>query len=77
MWVVVVIGAYMSFSGLVMHREIGGEWVPGFIDTGWMREMHNKLSNLFGLVLWGMIVTGLFMWAFPRLISRKTQEIDK
>lgn len=73
MWVVLSIGSGMMFSGLVMHRELEGEWYPPFVDTALVRSLHNKMATPFTLALSTMMVTGLAMWSVPKILSRRAK----
>lgn len=73
MWFAAVIGGFMAMSGFFMHRELEGEYIPSFIDTRFLRLWHNNLSTVFGLALWGMILTGLVMWGVPKYMAKKRQ----
>lgn len=70
MWAVVVLGTWMMFSGFVMHRELEGDWLPENLDTLFIRDWHNRASQLFLLALLLQMVTGLLMWAVPKLMRR-------
>lgn len=73
MWFVAVLGTVMASGGLMLHRELEGEWIPSMIDTMFIRYWHNKLSTPFAFFLMIMIVTGLLMWGIPKLLSRKVR----
>lgn len=72
MWVIIVLGTGMAGGGLLLHREVEGEWLPAVIDTGLIRFWHNKLATPFALVLAIMMVTGIFMWMVPKILARRT-----
>ena len=72
MWVVLLLGSGMMFGGLVMHRELEGEWYPPFVDTALVRSLHNTMAVPFTVALSLMMLTGLLMWGIPKiLMSRK------
>lgn len=73
MWGVVAIGLFMMTSGMAMHRELEGEWLPKFVDTVFLRQWHNSFSQLF-LVLFGVqMVTGLGLWMLPKIIRNRAR----
>lgn len=63
----------MAGGGMILHRELEGEWIPPELDTLLIRYWHNKMASPFALFLTIMIVTGLLMWAIPKILSRKNQ----
>lgn len=77
MWVMVVLGTGMAVGGLVLHRELEGEWLPSIIDTVFVRYWHNKMATPFALFLAIMIGTGLLMWAIPKILSAKVVKSAK
>lgn len=77
MWVMTVLGTGMAIGGLVLHRELEGEWLPTFIDTTLIRYWHNKMASPFALFLALMIVTGLVMWAVPKILSNRVAKSVK
>lgn len=74
MWVVLVIGLGMMVGGLVMHRELEGEWYPPFIDSILVRELHNTMAVPFALALGVMMATGLLMWGVPKILSKRVNK---
>lgn len=77
MWLVTVLGIGMASGGLLLHRELEGEWIPEFINTLTIRYWHNKLASPFALVLAIMIGTGILMWGIPKILSKRTQSPSK
>lgn len=73
MWVVMFLGLGMAGGGMMLHRELEGEWIPPMVDTLLIRYWHNKMASPFALFLMIMIVTGLLMWAIPKILTRKNQ----
>lgn len=71
MWVMTVLGTGMAVGGLVLHRELEGEWIPALIDTSLIRYWHNKIASPFALFLAVMIGTGLIMWAVPKILANR------
>lgn len=74
MWVVLVIGSGMMVGGLVMHRELEGEWYPPFIDSALVRQLHNTMAVPFALALGVMMLTGLLMWGVPKILSKRVNK---
>lgn len=75
MWGVVVLGSWMMVSGFCMHRQLEGEWLPGWIDTAFVRTWHNTVSQWFLVVLAAQMATGLIMWLAPKIIARQRQRM--
>lgn len=73
MWVVIIIGTGMMIGGMVMHRELAGEWYPPFIDSLQVRVLHNKMATPFTLALLTMMVTGFVMWLVPIVLARRVK----
>ena len=73
MWVLLLIGSGMMIGGLVMHRELEGEWYPPFIDSALVRELHNKMAVPFSLALGVMMLTGLIMWGVPKILASRAK----
>lgn len=71
MWILLFIGSGMTIGGLVMHRELEGEWYPPFIDSSQVRELHNRMAVPFALTLAVMMLTGLIMWGVPKILSKR------
>ena len=61
----------MAGGGLMLHRELEGEWIPSFVDTIFIRYWHNKMATPFAFFLMIMIVTGILMWGIPKILSRR------
>lgn len=74
MWVVMLLSIAMGGSGMVMHRELEGEWLPELIDTLVLREWHNRLSTPFAIFLGIMLITGLIMWGVPKILSKRNKQ---
>lgn len=74
MWVVLFIGSGMMVGGLVMHRELEGEWYPPFIDSVLVRQLHNTMAVPFTLALGVMMLTGLLMWGVPKILAAKVKQ---
>ena len=73
MWLMLLIGSGMTIGGLIMHRELEGEWYPSFIDIVLVRWLHNQMATPFAIVLGVMMLTGVVMWGVPKiLIHRKS-----
>jgi hypothetical protein len=71
MWVVVVLGLWMMFSGFFMHRSIEGEWIPSGINIEFLHFWHNAISQWFLLGLLIQMITGLGMWLSPKMLARQ------
>lgn len=71
MWFVVALGVYMMVSGYSMHKELEGERLFSAQTMMFLRFWHNKASTYFLVVLLIQIITGLAMWAAPKLIQRR------
>ncbi len=71
MWFATVFGSAMAIGGLVLHRELEGEWLPTLIDTVFVRYWHNKMATPFALILAAMIATGLIMWIVPKILANR------
>lgn len=61
----------MMFGGLVLHRELEGQWYPPSIDTLMVREMHRNMAVPFALALGLMMLSGFFMWVVPKILQRR------
>lgn len=64
----------MSVGGLLLHREISGEWIPDLIDMQFVRQVHRLVAQPFALVMGVMILTGLMMWGVPRIIKKRGEK---
>lgn len=73
MWLVTIMGIGMAAGGLVLHRELEGEWIPSVINPLTIRYWHNKMATPFALVLMIMIGTGLLMWGIPKILSKRAE----
>lgn len=71
MWIVILIGSGMTAGGLLLHREVGGEWIPAGVDMTLVRQLHNLMAVPFALTLGLMILTGLLMWGVPKILAQK------
>lgn len=70
MWVVVVLGAWMMISGYLMHHELAGD-LRFDIDMEFVRYWHDGISQYFLVALLLQMISGLTIWAVPKLIQRK------
>jgi len=53
-----------------MHKELEGETIPFLnIDTLFVRFWHNKISQIFLVVFALQMLTGLLMWAAPKILD--------
>jgi uncharacterized membrane protein YhaH (DUF805 family) len=71
MWVVMLLGSIMMFGGMVMHQDIEGGWYPDFADPALARQGHLFFAVPFTITLIIMIVTGLLLWAVPKILARR------
>lgn len=73
MWIMILLGVPVALTGIILENEILSVWAAG-MDWGYkVRELHGSLSGKFALVLAIMMVTGLLMWAIPRILSKRAQ----
>ena len=74
LWAVIVLGVPQVATGVVMKwpRLVGSE----VSALALARQLHNALSVYFAIFLVAQMVTGLVMWAYPKLVQRRSQ-VDK
>ncbi len=61
---------FMSISGIVLKFPFFSSFP--FVEIGLIRKLHNDLSIYFVISLTVMLITGLYMYIFPLLRSRKS-----
>ena len=59
----------MSFTGILLKYSFIADKFS-FIDSGYIRYLHNSVSPYFSIVLFLMLITGLYMYLFPILRKR-------
>jgi len=73
MWFAILLGVPLALTGVMMESESLSLWSAG-MDWGYkVRELHRLVSTKFALVLAIMMITGLLMWAIPRILSKRAQ----
>ncbi len=70
--IVIVTGLFMMTTGFFMSRDIYAS-----LDPALVRYLHNKLSTVFGIILGGMMFTGLYLFLFPYLPSAPTESTKR
>lgn len=70
MFVTIFLVMIMGGTGLMLKYDDFFRSL-GLVDLIYMRELHNMLSLYFALILGGMMITGLYMYLYPFLRSKK------
>jgi hypothetical protein len=70
LWFVTVLGLWMMTSGYLMHHELEGTAYLSSEMMLFIRYWHNGVSQYFLVVLLLQMLTGLSMWAIPKLIAQ-------
>ncbi|MCL4374848.1 hypothetical protein M1523_03220 [Patescibacteria group bacterium] len=70
---ITLLSLVMAVSGMFLKYQNATARLMPFIDLGFMRYLHNRLSPWFGLALVLMAVTGLMMYVYPILQRRKAK----
>lgn len=74
MWFAIVLGIPLAVTGVIMENESLNLWAAR-MDWGYkVRELHRMVSTKFALVLAIMMVTGVLMWAIPKLIQKANKQ---
>ncbi len=71
MWLAILLGVPLAMSGVIMEGDDGWRGIFTFDQLIWIRGVHRAISTKFALVLAIMIVTGLLMWAIPKILSKR------
>lgn len=71
MWLAILLGVPLALSGMIMEEGDGWRNIFTFDQMIWIRGVHREISTKFVLVLAIMIVTGLLMWAIPKILSKR------
>lgn len=71
MWLAILLGVPLAISGVIMEEGDGWRGIFTFDQMIWIRGVHREISTKFALVLALMIVTGLLMWAIPKMLSKR------
>lgn len=75
MWGVIFLGLWMMGSGILMNRQLEGEWIPvAAREMAGVRSWHNEISQWFVIFFGIQMVTGVVMWGVPKLLRRKRDE---
>lgn len=69
-----VLTIVMSISGLLLKSELGNF---DSVNYGLVREMHNKLSVIFTVLLLLMSITGTLLYILPLIRMRKINAQQK
>ena len=70
---------YLAIYMIVLMTITGGilkyplPILTQFINVELMRYLHNKFSIYFAIVLFGMMITGAYMYLFPILRRKQSQ----
>jgi hypothetical protein len=73
MWFAIVLGVPLALTGVILEND---SLMYYFASNDWgylVRELHRMVSTKFALVLAVMMVTGILMWAIPRLLIKRSQ----
>lgn len=62
----VVLTVVMTLTGSMMKYPLAVRLLF-FFDPVFARSIHNLISPLFSFVLLGMVVTGLYMYVYPKI----------
>lgn len=62
---IVGIGLVMMTTGITLERAGEGESFLPFLNASFARNIHNKFSILFALILFMMMLTGLTLYLYP------------
>jgi hypothetical protein len=71
MWFAIILGVPLSITGIIMEE---GDFLIWTVSDGiWNTaiEIHRLCSDKFALVLAVMMITGMAMWAIPKILSRR------
>lgn len=71
MWLAILLGVPLSLSGVIMEGESGWRDIFTIEQMLLVRTIHRAISTKFALVLAIMMVTGLAMWAIPKILSKR------
>lgn len=65
---IVIFGFFMMSTGVVL--KYATEFTALGVDVSQARWVHNQISTIFNFVFLLMMLTGLWMYIFPRVIKR-------
>ena len=69
--IITVISLLMALTGLILKYPALN---LNLFDLGLIRYLHNQLSPLFGIVLFAMIITGIWMYLYPVLMKHQVNK---
>ncbi len=70
MWGMIILGLTMGITGSMLKYPIASSSIPG-VSLRLVRYLHNQVSPFFGLLLFVMMVTGIYMYWFPWYTKRQ------
>jgi hypothetical protein len=73
-FIILVLGLIMAVTGVLLKYSAFITAHASFVSLAFIRYLHNNLSTYFGVVLFVMIITGVWMYVYPGWQARKHRQ---